>query len=391
MHVGSEHFYREIPSFSKFAGVVDDAHFHLVPSDWKVVITDVEGSTKAIEAGRYKDVNTVGAAAIACVQNIMGDIELPFVFGGDGATFLVPSSHYDAVKEELVALQYLSQETFGLPLRLGVVDVSELESEKIRIKIAKFELVAGKAVAIFRGGGLTAAEGKVKGEPDKYCITDAATKTADLKGLSCRWQPIPNRHGKILSLLVVARSKTSDKAYSDILESLEKLYEGKMESANPVNIDSMRYRSISQCLKDERRYHKSRFSLRYFLRFLEIVFVVMVFKFKMPAIFFNAKKYAASMATHSDYRKFDDALRMIIDCSATQAEEIHKTLEKMHEEETIFYGVHESESSLMTCYVNGLDEGKHIHFVDGGDGGYAMAAKQLKQQMKDETTAQPSE
>jgi hypothetical protein len=388
--VGSEDFYREMTSFSKFSGVVNDAHFHTVPSDWKVVITDVKGSTKAIEAGRYKDVNTVGAAAIACVQNVMGNIDLPFVFGGDGATFLVPSSHFDAVKEELVALQHLSQETFGLPLRLGVVDVAELESEDIRIKVAKFELVAGKAVAIFRGGGLTAAEEKVKGQPDKYCISDAATKKADLKGLSCRWQPIPNRHGKILSLLVVARSKTSDKAYSDVLDRLDNLYEGKMESANPVNIDSMRYRSISQCLKDERRYHTSRFSLRYIMRFIEIVIAVMIFKFKIPAIFFNAKKYAASMATHSDYRKFDDALRMIIDCSATQAEEFQKTLEKMYQEETIFYGVHESETSLMTCYVNGLDEGQHIHFVDGGDGGYAMAAKQLKQQMKDEAAAQPT-
>ena len=389
--MGSEDFYKELPSFSKFAGVVDDAHFHVVPSDWKVVITDVEGSTKAIEAGRYKDVNTVGAAAIACVQNIMGDIDLPFVFGGDGATFLVPASHYAAVKAELVALQSLSQETFGLSLRLGVVDVAELEAERISIKIAKFELVAGKAVAIFRGGGLTAAEEKVKGQPDQYCITERPIKEADLKGLSCRWQPIPNRHGKILSLLVVARSKTSDKAYSDVLERLDKVYEGKMESANPVNIDSMRYRSISQCLKDERRYHDSRFSIRYFLRVIEIVIAVMIFKFRMPAVFFNAKKYAASMATHSDYRKFDDALRMIIDCSATQAEEIQKTLEKMYAEETIFYGVHESETSLMTCYVKGLQEGKHIHFVDGGNGGYAMAAKQLKQQMKDETAPQPSE
>jgi hypothetical protein len=257
--MGSENFYTELASFSQFAGVVDDAHFHVVPSDWKVVITDVRGSTLAIEEGRYKDVNTVGAAAIACVQNIMGDIELPFVFGGDGATFLVPPSHFELIKQELIALQNLSKNTFGLELRLGVVDVSELEAEKIQIKIAKFELVAGKAVAIFRGGGLTAAETKVKGEPDTYCIVETTTREANLHGLSCRWQPIPNRHGKILSLLVVARSKTSDKAYSDVLDRLDNLYEGKMEKANPVNMQSMRYRSISQCLKDERRYHKSRF------------------------------------------------------------------------------------------------------------------------------------
>ncbi len=386
--MGTEHFYRELKSFSEFAGVVDDDHFHVVPSDWKVVITDVRGSTKAIERGRYKDVNTVGAAAIACVQNVLGDVDIPFVFGGDGATFLVPAEHFAIIRQELVGLQHLSQETFGLSLRLGVVDVAELEGTDVQIRVAKFELVPGKAVAIFRGGGLTAAEERVKGAPERYCVDEAPTKEANLGGLSCRWQPIPSRHGKILSLLVVA--KNSDAAYRAVLEQLDSVYEGKMETANPVNIESMRYRSFSDCVRDERRYHQSGFSPRYWMRVLEIFFAVLIFKLKVPPLFFNAKAYAASMATHSDYRKFDDALRMIIDCSSSQAEEIRKTLKSMYEEEEIFYGVHESETSLMTCYVNGLDEGKHIHFVDGGDGGYAMAAKQLKRQMKDAVLAPAS-
>ncbi len=378
--VGAEHFYRDLPSFSEFAGVVDDAHFHVVPEGWKVVITDVRGSTEAIESGRYKDVNTVGAAAIACVQNALADVELPFVFGGDGATFLVPDCHFPRVREELVGLQQLSQETFGLALRLGVVDVAELTAAGVEIKVAKFELVPGKAVAIFRGGGLTAAEERVKGQPDTYCIEERAVKAANLKGLSCRWQPIPSRRGKILSLLVVA--KHSDAAYREILEELDTVYDGKMESANPVNVESMRYRSIGQCLEDERRYHRSRWSPRYWIRAIEIVVAVLIFKFKIPPLFFRPKTYAASMATHSDYRKFDDALRMIIDCSAAQADSIRATLHSMHEAQEIYYGVHESETSLMTCYVNGLSEGEHIHFVDGGGGGYAMAAKQLKRQMK---------
>ena len=38
--------------------------------------------------------------------------------------------------------------------------------------------------------------------------------------------------------------------------------------------------------------------------------------------------------------------------------------------------------ALMTCFVYGLDEGEHVHFVDGGGGGYALAAKQFKAQHK---------
>jgi hypothetical protein len=35
----------------------------------------------------------------------------------------------------------------------------------------------------------------------------------------------------------------------------------------------------------------------------------------------------------------------------------------------------------MTCYVDSLNEGQHIHFIDAENGGYAMAAVDLKKQM----------
>ena len=57
-------FYNSIPSFSDFASLTEDRHYQAVPGDWSVVLTDVKGSTQAIEAGRYKDVNRIGAAAM---------------------------------------------------------------------------------------------------------------------------------------------------------------------------------------------------------------------------------------------------------------------------------------------------------------------------------------
>jgi hypothetical protein len=35
----------------------------------------------------------------------------------------------------------------------------------------------------------------------------------------------------------------------------------------------------------------------------------------------------------------------------------------------------------MTCFVDGLNQGQHIHFMDAENGGYAMAAIELKKQM----------
>ena len=43
-----------------------------------------------IDVGDYKKLNTVGVPCIATVVNMGSTIDLPFIFGGDGATFALP-------------------------------------------------------------------------------------------------------------------------------------------------------------------------------------------------------------------------------------------------------------------------------------------------------------
>lgn len=66
----SDDFYRNLPGFNEFPNVTDLSLYRPLPDDWCIVITDIKGSTKAIEDGRYKDVNMMGAACIAgCYPN----------------------------------------------------------------------------------------------------------------------------------------------------------------------------------------------------------------------------------------------------------------------------------------------------------------------------------
>lgn len=53
------------------------------------MVTDVRGSTGAIEDGRYRDVDALGVASIIALCNALPELDLPYVFGGDGATLLV--------------------------------------------------------------------------------------------------------------------------------------------------------------------------------------------------------------------------------------------------------------------------------------------------------------
>lgn len=94
-------FYTDIPIFSDFAKIVDDSVYRPMPDDWYIGLTDVVGSTIAIEQGQYKAVNMAGAAAISAVINAFGHQDFPFVFGGDGVSFAVPGEHRDMAADAL--------------------------------------------------------------------------------------------------------------------------------------------------------------------------------------------------------------------------------------------------------------------------------------------------
>jgi hypothetical protein len=47
---------------------------------WWVVVSDIKGSTKAIENVCYKDVNILGASSIIAVLNSVKNVEIPLCF-----------------------------------------------------------------------------------------------------------------------------------------------------------------------------------------------------------------------------------------------------------------------------------------------------------------------
>ena len=92
-------------------------------------------------------------------------------------------------------------------------------------------------------------------------------------------------------------------------------------------------------------------------------------------------QYVGDMIENSDFRKFDGMLRMVIDGSDAQYEELRRYLETEHRKGRLVFGMHKSSEALVTCIVFSYN-GNHVHFVDGSDGGYAMAARGLKEQVK---------
>jgi len=95
--------------------------------------------------------------------------------------------------------------------------------------------------------------------------------------------------------------------------------------------------------------------------------------------------YLAAMeppCENTDYHRFDDTLRILLDCTAAQAERIESMLAGYTQQGVLNYGVYRSAAALMTCLIFSLEKAEHIHFVDGNDGGFTSAAKNLKAKLK---------
>jgi len=96
---------------------------------------------------------------------------------------------------------------------------------------------------------------------------------------------------------------------------------------------------------------------------------------------FNGASYMSEFLQNTDFQKFDEALRMVLDMPEADSRQLARYLQDRFVEGKLAYGMHLSDHALITCMVKSY-EGNHVHFVDGADGGYALAAKQLKTQLK---------
>ena len=389
-HISSENFYADLPILQNFADITYSENFHSIPNDWLVIITDVVDSTIAIEEGRYKDVNLLGACSIIVILNIVEDLEIPFIFGGDGASILIPSKFIYEAEQALSAVQKLAIDEFNLTLRIGLVPLQAITSN-YEIKIAKLCISENYNQAILIGGGISYATRLVKDKAttDLYSPKSGnAYSTADFSGLECRWKDIPTRHEEILSLIVYVTAPSQsqdDECYREVINQIERIY-GKGIECHPVVSENLQLSFRGKTLLSETRVFKSSKNLLkqnlylWKIRLINLIGLLLM-KFGIKTGTFNWGGYKQLVLETTDYKKFDDALRMVVSGTTGQRKKLITYLEKKFKESRLVYGFHVSDRALMTCLVFERD-GRQVHFVDGADGGYALAAKNMKERMK---------
>ena len=84
----------------------------------------------------------------------------------------------------------------------------------------------------------------------------------------------------------------------------------------------------------------------------------------------------------SDFRKFDGTLKMIVSCSGEKKEVIEERLQSSMRRGWCSMARISSDRAIMTCLMHEGSE-REVHFIDAADGGYALASKPLKAQLKE--------
>jgi hypothetical protein len=380
-------FYLNLPTLENFIEITNPLNFFSLPPDWYIVITDIRGSTQAIEAGRYRDVNILGVSSIIAVLNRAKHLEIPFIFGGDGASLLIPPSLFSEAKQALLATQDMAQREFQLDLRVGIVPINTVRDTDYDVKVAKVRVSPNYTQAVFTGGGLTYATELIKNPESShlYCLKASEdSPQADFSGLVCPWQDILSKHGEILSLIVMATVSTEEEEgyiYKDVLEKIYMIY-GKNDKFHPISLESIRlslsnqilYKEIQVINQAKSGWHKQ---IRLWIRKVTLILT----KIKIRVGLVDWKHHKQTLIADSDYQKFDDTLRMVISGKSAQREKLIPYLENQYKGGKLVYGFHVSDRALMTCLVYKA-QGRHMTFIDGADGGYALAAKMLKEKLK---------
>lgn len=383
-------FYRNLDASDDFDSISDGRDFAPLPDDWTVLISDVVNSTGAIERGEYKSVNMVGASSIVAVLNGCNGVDVPFIFGGDGGVVAVPPNVLKAARTRLGALQDQCETLFGLTLRAAAIPVHELRNAGTDVSVRKFQLSGNNHLAMFAGGGLELADQWLKdeGETAWHLTPDDAGRSLDLGGLSCRWQPLAARNGVMLTIIL----QTTDNRVtaSQINKSLTRILGQPINDFAPVQNSNLQLAGLnSASLSMERAALRGRYGRYGAFAWTALTYLLqsLAERHNRKIADYNAPEYRRELQANTDFRKFDGALRLVIDVTAQQADEIEHFLDKGFKAGELNYGTWRSDAALMTCLLFDLAQSLHVHFIDGADGGYTRAAKALKARLLTKKTA----
>jgi hypothetical protein len=381
--VSSLNFYRDIKALKlPVAQALEERWFLELPSDWFVVIADIKNSTAAVAEGRHNDVNLIAAGSLIAALNIAKTkgVEIPFFFGGDGGAVIVPGEIADDVLAGLHRHNENASKNFGLTMHIGSLSVADISSGGAALRIAKIQIGENLSKALLVGNGLKVAEQQIKRKSGNEFQNPLSDLALNMTGLECRWDKVkpPTDENEIVCYLVEAteQARQTD-VYRDVLSTIDDIY-GPLEGRSPLSVNRLKLLLNLRKIENEMKAKFGGWRIRYYVgAFLENFLGLFFFGLNLKLGGIKGQDYLSQLIANADTLTIDGRINTIIAGKTEKRKLLVSYLKAQEEKGTLIFGHHISKESIMTCYIENINA-KHIHFVDGSDGGYTEAAKELK-------------
>lgn len=383
----TKYFYKDLPYVEALLDINNEKYFKDVALDWHVIITDIVNSTHEVESGRFKEINLVTAATITSILNVDRHNDLPFVYGGDGTIILVPGYIADVAPSILSDVIEFAKDNFDLTLRAGIVPVIDILRSRNTLKICKVKITDSYFLPVFHGEGIEYAENLIR-DSKKYSITPLKYERskANFDGLQCVWEIVPAKQKEVVSLLIKPdiESNVDARVYRKVLKQIELIY-GPKEQRKPVSAEHVHLKFNLDRIKLSAYLHSYKTRTSYFRSYYSLL-AKDIFKLITKRLNYEVSNLDSSVFKHVVHKaleseKIDNMLKMVLAGDLSQRRQLEEYLKQLYENGELVYGLHVSDSVHMTCFLFEKN-GNKVQFIDGSNGGYTVASKQLKNRLK---------
>ncbi|WP_405415242.1 DUF3095 family protein [Maribacter sp. Asnod1-A12] len=378
-------FYKNLTPFK--GSLIDllshEAGFTEVPNTWHIVVVDILNSTNAVANGNHHQVNLTATGAIISVLNTTKKVkrnnEIPYFFGGDGATFIVPSIILDKVISVLDNYSVHIKRRVDLILRVGQIPVKDLIEKNVQLKIAKHQLTNQLTIPIVLGNGLKVAEDIIKSNFKETTNSLFDEKLLNLEGMECRWDEInPDQsQTKVVCLLLDVNNEDLQKEiYKKVLAQMDMEF-GTFENRQPIKNTVLKLDPSPKKAWEEMKVSLISTNWAYFFKnWIQTNFGR--FYLNLTS---SGKEYLKQIGQLSHTFMLDGMINTVFTAEQNKIDRFINFLDTLEADNKLKYGIHVTHASVMSCYVLDMRT-SHSHFVDGTEGGYTSAAKMLKLKKK---------
>lgn len=169
--------------------------------------------------------------------------------------------------------------------------------------------------------------------------------------------------------------------YRRVMERIREIY-GEDQASHPIREEDLRVTLSSFMLRQEERvrtWGRSRWQRLQYAVWQRIAVLIgwWFFRTGRRTSETDWSQYKPDLVVHTDHRKMDGQLRIVLSGRREQREQLETYLRQRVEAGGLRYGLHVAASAILTCLVFQRQH-EHVHFVDAAGGGYAAAARGMK-------------